>query len=127
MDYKINIAMVGAGYVGLITSACFAELGYKVICTDKEQDKIKALQRGDVPIHESELNALIHTNLKQQKLYFSDSLSEAVFKSNIIFIAIGTPPLKNGDIDVSQIESAIRRIAPLLTEYKIIVIKADFQ
>ncbi len=64
MDYKINIAMVGAGYVGLITSACFAELGYKVICTDKEQDKIKALQRGDVPIHEPELNALIHTNLK---------------------------------------------------------------
>ena len=124
MDYQVHITMVGAGYVGLISAACFAELGHHVICTDKDTYKIEALQNGDVPIYEPQLNAMIHKNIKQGTLKFSKSLSEAVTKSNIIFIAIGTPPLGNGDMDVSEIEIAIKDLAPLLTDYKIIVIKS---
>jgi UDPglucose 6-dehydrogenase len=124
MDYPEHIGMVGTGYVGLITAACFAELGNKVICSDISITKIKKLQKGQPPIYEPELATLIKKNSTSGNLLFFDSLRQTIVNSKIIFIAIGTPALENGDGDISHIENAIRNIAPLLKEYKIIVIKS---
>jgi len=123
MDYKSNIAVIGAGYVGLISSACFADLGFNVVCVDKEQNKIKKLQNGASPIHEPFLTPMIQNNLAIGRLQFSDSLSEVVLKSDIIFIAVGTPMI-NERADISAVENVVKEIAPLLKIYKVIVIKS---
>jgi UDPglucose 6-dehydrogenase len=123
MDDK-NIAMIGAGYVGLVSSACFAELGFKVVCIDKDQCKIKKLQNGHTTIYEPSLTELIQKNLLSGRLNFTRFLPEAILQSTILFIAVGTPIKENEKADISDVKNVISEIAPLLKSYKLIVIKS---
>jgi len=107
----MNISTIGCGYVGLVSGACFAELGNKVICADNDSNKIKNLQKCIIPIYEPGLEELISTNVKKKRLKFTSSIKEAVSGSEIIFIAVGTPSLENGEADLTGIESVARNIA----------------
>ena len=123
------VTVMGTGYVGLVTGACIAEIGtsnqIKIICTDIDQQKIELLQKGIIPIYEANLEELITRNTQQGTLYFSTNVSQAIQESDIIFIAVGTPTLKNGDVDLSYFESAIHTIAQnLSTTKKTVVVKS---
>jgi UDPglucose 6-dehydrogenase len=119
----MNIAVVGSGYVGLVASACFAELGHDVICVDNDPEKLAALNRGETPIHEQYLPELLARH-RGQRLKFSGSLPDAVRASSVIFIAVGTPPLQSGDADLSYVEMVAREIAQALNGYKVVVEKS---
>src|SRR5437764_12519762 len=95
---SVNIAVVGCGYVGLVAAVCFAEMGHKVICVDNDTAKIAALQNGQIPIHEDHLEELLRRQEKES-LTFSTCLADAVRASEAVFIAVGTPPMENGDAD----------------------------
>jgi UDPglucose 6-dehydrogenase len=118
-----KIAVVGSGYVGLVAAACFAELGYSVVCVDNDLERVAALRRGEVPIHEQFLPELLdrHRNVRLQ---FSGSLAEAVKSCSVIFIAVGTPPKDNGEADLSYVESVAREIAQNINGYKVIIEKS---
>ncbi|MCM8781091.1 MAG: UDP-glucose/GDP-mannose dehydrogenase family protein, partial [Candidatus Omnitrophica bacterium] len=120
----MNISIVGSGYVGLVTAACFAELGNKIICVDSDTKKIDCLKRGVVPIYEPGLDELVRMNVKKRRLRFSVSINEAVRYSDIIFIAVGTPSLDNGEADLTGIENVARNIALSITKYRLIVEKS---
>ncbi|MBI2650474.1 UDP-glucose/GDP-mannose dehydrogenase family protein [Candidatus Woesearchaeota archaeon] len=120
----MKIAVVGAGYVGLVTGACFAELGNDVICVDVDKDKIGKLNSGIVPIYEPNLDELVAKNKKEKKLVFSSDLNGAIRKSEIIFICVGTPPKDNGEADLSYVENVALSIAEAMDSYKIIVEKS---
>jgi len=120
----MNISIIGSGYVGLVTGACLAELGNKVICVDNDDKKISLLKKGVIPIYEPGLEELIKTNLKKKRLKFSSSIKEAVAGSEIIFIAVGTPPLSNGEADLTSIENVARNIAVNMTSYRLIIEKS---
>ena len=119
----MQIAVIGSGYVGLVAAACFAELGHTVVCVDNDFRKLAALQRGETPIHEQYLPELLkkHSGIG---LRFSSSIAESVHSSQIIFIAVGTPPLHNGDADLSSVENVAREIAQSLNGYRVIVEKS---
>lgn len=120
----MRIAIVGSGYVGLVAAACFAELGHNVICVDNDLEKITALKRGEVPIHEKFLPELL-TRHRNNNLTFTSSLPEAVGISSIIFIAVGTPSTDNGDCDLSYVEAVSREIAYAVDgNHKIVVEKS---
>lgn len=120
----MRISVVGSGYVGLVASACLAELGHHVISVDNDVEKTAALKRGFIPIYESFLPELVKRHHGTQ-LHFSDDLSQAVAGSDVIFIAVGTPQGENGDSDLSYVESAAREIAHVLDGgFKIIVEKS---
>jgi UDPglucose 6-dehydrogenase len=119
----MNIAVVGSGYVGLVASACFAELGHDVICVDNDPEKLAALNRGETPIHEQYLPELLARH-RGNRLKFSGSLPDAVRASSAIFIAVGTPPLQSGDADLSYVEMVAREIAQALNGYKVVVEKS---
>ena len=106
----MKIAVVGSGYVGLVAAACFAELGHTVICVDNDEKKLAALQRGETPIHELYLPELLQKH-RGDRLTFSGSVREAVEASSVIFIAVGTPPLEDGNADLSYVEGVAREIA----------------
>ena len=93
----MNICIVGTGYVGLVTGACFADLGNRVICVDKDRDKVNGLKKGNMPIFEPGLEEMVRRNASKKRLSFSTSLKDGVRKSEIIFIAVGTPPKENGE------------------------------
>lgn len=120
----MRIGVVGAGYVGLVTAACLADLGNDVICNDIDKDKISKLKRGTVPFYEPGLEELVKRNQKEKRLQFISSLKEAVIKSEIIFIAVGTPPKKNGEADLTYVENVAREIARFMTSYRLIVEKS---
>jgi UDPglucose 6-dehydrogenase len=120
----MKIAIIGAGHVGLVTGACFAELGNEVICMDNNLDKIKLLTSGNVPIYEPGLEKLINKNRKKQKLFFTHSLQKAVKNSLVIFIAVGTPSRTNGEADLSYVENVARQIARYMDSYHLIVEKS---
>lgn len=120
----MNIAIIGSGYVGLVTGACLAELGNRVICVDNDRKKIAALKKGIVPIYEPGLSELIKKNRSKKRLKFSDSIKEAVRACEIIFIAVGTPPLDNGEADLTGIENVAKNIALNMTGYRLIVEKS---
>ena len=120
----MDIAIVGSGYVGLVTGACFADVGHNVICVDNDEEKIKTLQAGRIPIYEPGLEEIVHRNVSAHRLHFSSSIREGVDKSRIIFIAVPTPPQPNGDVDLSFIEKVSREIADVLTDYRVIVDKS---
>src|SRR6202166_4419818 len=120
----MDIAIVGSGYVGLVTGACFADVGHNVICVDNDEEKIKTLQAGRIPIYEPGLEEIVHRNVSAHRLHFSSSIREGVDKSQIIFIAVPTPPQPNGDVDLSFIEKVSREIADVLTDYRVIVDKS---
>src|SRR5437764_3002663 len=119
----MKIAIVGSGYVGLVASACFAELGHDVICVDNDPEQLAALVRGETPIHEQYLPELLGRH-RGQRLKFSASLPDAVRASSVVFVAVGTPPRETGDADLSYVEAVAREIAQSLNGYKVIVEKS---
>ncbi len=120
----MNIGVVGAGYVGLVTAACFADLGNNVICVDIDERKIESLKKGVIPIYEPKLEGIVRDGLREGRLTFTTDLTLAVKKAGIIFIAVGTPPKKNGEADLSHIEDVSRRIAVSMSSYRLIVEKS---
>jgi len=120
----MKIAVIGSGYVGLVTGTCFAEIGNKVICVDIDEDKINKLNNNIVPIYEPGLEELVIKNKKEQRLGFTTDLKEAVKESDIIFICVGTPPKKSGEADLSYVENVARTIAEVMDSYKIIAEKS---
>jgi UDPglucose 6-dehydrogenase len=119
----MRIAVVGSGYVGLVAGACFADMGHAVILVDNDQDKLAALKKGEVPIHEQFLPELLARH-RGQRLQFSDDLRAAVRASVAIFVAVGTPPTDSGDADLSYVESVAREISGAIHDYKIVVEKS---
>jgi len=120
----MKISIIGAGYVGLVTGACFSELGNTVICVDNDLKKIRKLKKNIIPIYEPGLEELIRKNVKKKRLYFSSSIKEAVDKTEVIFIAVGTPSLGNGEPDLTGIENVASQIAKNLKNYRLIVEKS---
>src|SRR5438067_12002531 len=119
----MKIAIVGSGYVGLVAGACFADLGHDVIVVDNDEQKLAALNRGEVPIHEHFLPELLHRH-RGTRLRFSDDLQTAVRASAAIFVAVGTPPTEQGEADLSYVESVAREISGAVNDYKVVVEKS---
>jgi UDPglucose 6-dehydrogenase len=107
----LRISVIGCGYVGLVTGACLAEIGHEVFCTDNDRSKIQTLQTGKLPIYEPYLDTLVEKNCRERRLQFLDDSGAAVRSSEAVFICVGTPPLENGDADLSAIDSVARMIA----------------
>lgn len=120
----MRLCIIGTGYVGLVTGTCFAEVGHHVICVDNNADKVRLLQSGGLPIYEPGLEELVARNVQAGRLRFSDRIAEGVENSEIIFIAVPTPPQEDGSVDLSFIEGVAREIASHLTAYRIIVDKS---
>lgn len=121
----MRIAMVGAGYVGLVSGACFADFGHHVVCIDKDMEKVAALGRGEIPIYEPGLSELVASNVKQRRLTFSGEIKDAVSDAEVVFIAVGTPSRRgDGHADLSYVYAAAREIAAALSGFTIIVTKS---
>ncbi|MBI3601312.1 MAG: UDP-glucose/GDP-mannose dehydrogenase family protein [Candidatus Omnitrophica bacterium] len=120
----MNIAIIGSGYVGLVTGVCLAHIGHHVICVDNNPQKIKKLKGGQVPIYEPGLQELMRACVKKKRLKFTGSIKEACQQSSVIFLALPTPPKSNGDADLTYIENASREIALNMDSYKLIVEKS---
>jgi UDPglucose 6-dehydrogenase len=120
----MKLTIIGTGYVGLVTGTCFAEVGHQVICVDKDAEKVKVLQSGGMPIYEPGLRELVDKNVKAGRLSFTNSTAEGVAKSDVIFIAVPTPPMSDGSVDLSFMEGVSREIAQNMTSYKIVVDKS---
>ncbi len=120
----MHIGVIGTGYVGLVTGACFAEFGVFVTCVDKDTKKIKSLKDGHVPFYEPGLEELVQRNIKEGRLAFSTDIADAVRSSLVIFIAVGTPPRGDGSADLRYIEEVAKEIASNLDGYKVIVTKS---
>ena len=119
----MRIAVVGSGYVGLVTGTCFADLGHDVVLVDNDEPKLVALARGEVPIHERFLPELLARH-RGKRIQFSGDLQAAVRQSQAVFIAVGTPPTEHGDADLSYVESVAREISGALNEHKVVVEKS---
>ena len=120
----MKITIIGTGYVGLVTGTCFAQVGHTVICVDNDENKVRMLQGGGIPIYEPGLEDMVKSNVAAGRLNFTASTAEGVEKSDVIFIAVPTPPLADGGVDLSFIERVARDIAGAMTSYKIIVDKS---
>ncbi|MBV8388832.1 MAG: UDP-glucose/GDP-mannose dehydrogenase family protein [Mucilaginibacter sp.] len=120
----MKIAVVGTGYVGLVTGTCLADTGNQVICVDINEKKVEMMQNGQVPIYEPGLELLFNRNIHQNRLHFTTNLAEAVAEAKIIFLALPTPPGGDGAADLSYVLGAAKDIANLMTEYKVIVTKS---
>lgn len=120
----MNITVIGTGYVGLVAGACLADMGNNVICVDNDENKLKNLQQGIISIYEPGLEELVIANVINKRLEFSSDISRAVKKSQICFIAVGTPQDADGSADLSQVFDVVKKIAHSLNEYKIIVNKS---
>src|ERR1700675_1988961 len=120
----MDLSIIGSGYVGLVTGACFADVGHNVICIDNDSRKVESLQAGKVPIYEPGLEEIIHRNVSAHRLRFTGSIKEGVDNSQIVFIAVPTPQHSDGSVDLSFIEKVAREIAGVLTSYRVIVDKS---
>src|SRR3989441_7364464 len=120
----MDLSIIGSGYVGLVTGACFADVGHNVTCVDNDTHKVETLQAGKVPIYEPDLEKVIHRNVSARRLRFSGSIKEGVDNSQIVFIAVPTPQQSDGSVDLSFIEKVSREIAAVLTSYRVIVDKS---
>jgi UDPglucose 6-dehydrogenase len=120
----MNLCVIGTGYVGLVTGACFAEMGNRVICVDKDESKISALKAGRIPIYEPGLENMVATNARQGRLQFTTSLQDAMTEGNIYFIAVGTPPQEDGSADLQHVLAVAREIGRRIVGYSIIVDKS---
>jgi UDPglucose 6-dehydrogenase len=120
----MNIAVVGTGYVGLVTGTCFAEMGNFVTCIDIDTAKVTRLQNGEVPIYEPELDVLFARNIKAGRLTFTTELAEGIQDAELIFLALPTPPGEDGSADLSYILGVAKQLGFLLTDYKVIVDKS---
>jgi len=120
----MKLSIIGTGYVGLVTGACFAEVGHQVTCVDNDASKVKTLQSGGIPIYEPGLEELVKKNVAAGRLKFTVSTAEGVENADVIFIAVPTPQLPDGGVDLSFIEKVAREIAAAMTSYKIVVDKS---
>ncbi len=120
----MNITIVGTGYVGLVAGTCLADMGNDVICVDKDITKIEELNQGIIPIYEPGLKDILEINVKEKRLHFSSDMKEACEKSDVIFIAVGTPPDENHEADVSNVYAVAKAIGNYITSDKIIVDKS---
>ncbi len=120
----MNIAVVGTGYVGLVTGTCFAEMGNHVICVDIDKSKVERMRQGEIPIYEPHLDVLFERNIKQNRLSFTTDLAEAVKKASVIFLALPTPPGEDGSADLSYVLGVADQLGSLLTDYKIVINKS---
>ena len=122
----MDLCIIGSGYVGLVSGACFAEVGHHVVCVDNDQRKVDALQAGKIPIYEPGLEELVHRNVAAKRLRFTNSTEDGVDSSQIVFIAVPTPPQADGSVDLTYIERVAREIGNVLKpgEYRVIVDKS---
>ncbi len=121
----MRIAMIGTGYVGLVSGACFSEFGVEVVCVDKDADKIARLEGGEIPIFEPGLEVLVANNRRAGRLSFTTDLAAAVAGADAVFIAVGTPSRRgDGHADLSYVFAAAREVAAALTGYTVIVTKS---
>lgn len=120
----MKIAMIGTGYVGLVSGACFADLGHHVVCVDTDRTKIEKLRRGEIPIYEPGLDDIVERNIKADRLSFTSDTAEAVPGRDAIFICVGTPPRDDGEADLSYVHAAARGIAPHISAYTVVVNKS---
>src|SRR5437762_7846736 len=120
----MKLTIIGTGYVGLVTGTCFAEVGHQVICVDKDVAKVKLLRTGGMPIYEPGLEEMVKHNVAAERLFFTSSTQEGVEQSDVIFIAVPTPPQPDGSVDLSFMESVSREVAQSMTSYKIVVDKS---
>ncbi|HZG54692.1 MAG TPA: UDP-glucose/GDP-mannose dehydrogenase family protein [Pyrinomonadaceae bacterium] len=120
----MQIAVIGTGYVGLVTGACFAEFGVDVVCVDIDAHKIERLNQGHMPIYEPGLDQLVAKNAQAGRLTFTTDLKTAVERSLVILLAVGTPPREDGSADLSHVEAAARSVADHMNDYKVIVTKS---
>src|SRR6202047_871509 len=120
----MDLSIIGSGYVGLVTGACFADVGHNVVCVDNDAAKVEALQAGKIPIYEPGLEEVIHRNVSAHRLRFTGSTKDGVDNSQIVFIAVPTPQQPDGSVDLSFIEKVARDIADVLSSYRVIVDKS---
>ncbi len=120
----MKISVVGTGYVGLVVGACLAENGHEVICVDKDEAKVRALQKGKIPIYEPGLEELVKRNRVEKRLSFTTTLPRAVRQTQIIFIAVGTPEAEDGSADLQHVLGVARDVARAMNGYKVIVDKS---
>lgn len=120
----MNIAVVGTGYVGLVTGTCLAETGNHVVCVDINEEKVNKMKNGVVPIYEPHLDILFHRNIKAGRLSFTTNLAEAIKDAKIIFLALPTPPGEDGSADLSYVLGVARDLGKLMTDYKVVVDKS---
>ena len=120
----MHIGVIGAGYVGLVTGACFAEFGVFVTCVDKDEKKIRSLRKGIVPFYEPGLDDLVQRNIKQGRLKFTAKIADVVDDCLVIFIAVGTPPRGDGSADLKYVDEVAGEIARHMNDYKVIVTKS---
>ena len=122
----MNLSIIGSGYVGLVSGACFAEVGHNVICIDNNQKKVESLQGGHIPIYEPGLEELVQRNVAAGRMRFTTSIEDGVDHSEVVFIAVPTPPQADGSVDLSYIERVAREIAGVLKpdQYRVVVDKS---
>ena len=121
----MRIVMIGTGYVGLVSGACFADFGHQVVCVDKDTAKIDALERGEIPIFEPDLDRLVETNVKAGRLTFTTDLKGPVGEADAVFIAVGTPSRRgDGHADLTYVHAAAREIAEALTGFTVVITKS---
>ncbi|MEL6193376.1 MAG: UDP-glucose/GDP-mannose dehydrogenase family protein [Bacteroidota bacterium] len=120
----MKVAVIGTGYVGLVSGTCFAEAGNDVLCVDNNQAKLEKLRKGEVPIYEPGLETLFHRNTKEGRLNFTDSLSDAVKHAEVIFLALPTPPMEDGSADLKYVLGVAHEIGELLEDYRVVVNKS---
>ena len=119
-----SVAIIGTGYVGLVSGACLADFGNNVTCVDIDQKKIDGLKKGEIPIYEPGLADVVVRNSADKRLHFTTSLADAVSANEVIFIAVGTPPSEDGSADLSHVENVARSIGKIISSYKVIVNKS---
>jgi UDPglucose 6-dehydrogenase len=112
----MNIAVVGTGYVGLVTGTCFAETGNNVICVDIDKKKVDMMREGIVPIYEPHLDVIFDRNIQQKRLQFTTNLKEAIDQSQIVFLALPTPPGEDGSADLSYVLAVAEELGEIMTE-----------
>ncbi|MFZ9594821.1 MAG: UDP-glucose dehydrogenase family protein [Bdellovibrionia bacterium] len=120
----MQIAVIGTGYVGLVAGACFADTGNTVVCVDRDEAKIEALSQGEIPIFEPGLDTLVNRGVANQRLSFTTSVADALRECEVVFLAVGTPSLPNGEPDLSQLKAACEQVGKSLSQYCLIVNKS---
>src|SRR5215212_6114159 len=120
----MHIAVIGTGYVGLVTGACFAEFGVEVTCVDVDRNKIERLNQGIIPIYEPGLDTIVEKNFKAGRLHFTTDIKSAVEQALVVFLAVGTPPKEDGSPDMSYYQQAAKDIAGAMNGYKVLVTKS---
>src|SRR5215213_4027212 len=121
----MRIAMIGAGYVGLVSGACFADFGHQVTCVDKDADRVAALCRGEIPIFEPGLDALVASNVRAKRLDFTTDLAAPVAEADAVFIAVGTPSRRgDGHADLKYVHAGAREVAAVLAGFTVVVTKS---